>query len=61
MNKRWDAMEFPMPFCHSSLAMGKPVTVEANVDKAGIRQLMEDLAIQINQLDSRAKRLIDDA
>jgi lysophospholipid acyltransferase (LPLAT)-like uncharacterized protein len=61
MNKRWDTMEFPMPFCHSALAMGKPITVEANVDKAGIRQLMEDLAIQINQLDSRAKRLVDDA
>ncbi|MEE9423460.1 MAG: DUF374 domain-containing protein [Methylococcales bacterium] len=59
MTKRWDAMEFPMPFCRAALAMGEPVEVEADIDKSAIRQLMDTLAKQINQLEYQAKRLAD--
>ena len=60
MTKRWDAMEFPMPFCRAALAMGEPVEVAANIDKATIRHLMDTLAEQINQLENQAQRLVDE-
>jgi lysophospholipid acyltransferase (LPLAT)-like uncharacterized protein len=59
MTKRWDAMEFPMPFSQAALAMGEPIEVELNIDKTAIRQLMNTLAKQINQLENVAKRLAD--
>ncbi|MEE9345506.1 MAG: DUF374 domain-containing protein [Methylococcales bacterium] len=59
MTKRWDAMEFPMPFCRAALAMGEPIEVDLNIDKSAIRQLMNTLANQINHLENQAKRLVD--
>jgi lysophospholipid acyltransferase (LPLAT)-like uncharacterized protein len=59
MTKRWDDMEFPKPLSHVALAMGKPIEVETEIDKPAIRQLMTELAQQINQLEHQAKRLIN--
>lgn len=59
MTKRWDTMEFPMPFCRAALAMGEPIEVALNIDKSAIRQLMDTLAKQINHLENQAKRLAD--
>lgn len=59
--KRWDKMEFPMPFCRAALAMGEPVTVAQEMNKSDIRQLMDTLAKQINQLEIQAKKLTHEA
>jgi lysophospholipid acyltransferase (LPLAT)-like uncharacterized protein len=59
ITKRWDAMVFPMPFCRTALAMGDPIEVKPNIDKSGIRQLMNTLANQINHLEDQAKRLVN--
>ena len=57
LNKRWDAMEIPMPFCYAALAMGEPIAVDPEIDKAGIRKMMRRLAEQINRLESVAQTL----
>lgn len=58
MHKRWDDMEFPWPFCIASLAVGEPVQVPESVAKADIRQIMQHLAEQINQLEDNARQLV---
>ncbi|HFD12436.1 MAG TPA: hypothetical protein ENJ32_08215 [Crenotrichaceae bacterium] len=57
MKKRWDDMEFPMPFSRAALAMGEPVAVDAEINKTEIRHLMSSLAEQINQLENQARKL----
>lgn len=55
---RWDRMEFPVPFTPIGLAMGEPIEVPAELDKAKMRDLIRDLHDKLEFLEQQAEKLL---
>lgn len=55
---RWDRMEFPLPFTPIGLAMGEPIEVPPDLDKANMRELIQDLHDNLELLERRAEKLL---
>lgn len=56
--KRWDRMEFPVPFTPIALAMGKPIKVLPALDKAEMRAVIGDLHDKLEFLEREAQELL---
>jgi lysophospholipid acyltransferase (LPLAT)-like uncharacterized protein len=55
--KRWDRMEFPLPFTRVCLVMGEPIKVPPKVRPRQMRDLADNLAETIAKLDKKAENM----
>lgn len=57
-NKRWDRMEFPLPFTKVCLVFGEPIKVPPEFRPGQARGLVDNLAKAIARLDKKAENMV---
>jgi len=57
-NKRWDRMEFPLPFTKVCLVFGEPIKVPPELRSGQVRGLVDNLAKAIARLDKKAENMV---
>jgi lysophospholipid acyltransferase (LPLAT)-like uncharacterized protein len=58
LNRRWDRMEFPLPFTKVCLVFGEPVKVPSKLSDRQVQELAGQLAEAIAGLDAKAENIV---
>lgn len=56
--KRWDKLEFPLPFTKICLVFGKPIVIKAHIHRSEMEELSLEIAHTIAELEKKAHAMI---
>ncbi len=57
--KRWDKLEFPLPFTKIALVFGEPIVVEPHIHRSQMNEMTMEVAQKIAALEQRAHAMIN--